>query len=216
MANGKKLRPAKDVVQDRGEGAFWLDHAIVTDGDVAWLKGARRLTLWNVRLPDGLLARLPKLWWVDLRGGSCTDLELVRGCAKLRYLQVNQVRGMSSLSLLGTFPTLSLLSLYGLPQVSSLPSLAKLAKLRRIELGMMAGLKSLAAALSAPNLKELFLSKKVIVGSRDVRGILAHPKLRKFGWSTEDVPVKVFRPVLDAIPLDEADAMHPEEWFGLD
>jgi hypothetical protein len=212
----KKLRPAKDVLQDRGEGAFWLDHAVLTDADLPLLKSARRLTLWNVVVPDGFLARLPRLWWVDLRGGTGTDLGVVRGCAKLRYLQVNQVRGTSSLALLPTFPSLSLLSLYGLPQVKTLPSLAKLTKLRRIELGMMAGLTSLTSALTAPALKELFLTKKVVVGPRDVRGILAHPKLRTFGWSTEDVPVKVFQPVLDAITLEEADAMHPEEWFGLD
>ena len=210
-----RKRPAAEVVKDRGEGALWLDHAVITDDDYAWLKNARRLTLWNVDVPDRFLARLPKLWWVDLRGGSAPDLRAVRGCAKLRYLQVNQVRGMRSLSLLTTFKKLSLLSLYGLPHVTQLPSLAPLAKLGRLELGMMGGLKSLRSALAAPSLEELFLSKKVVVGPRDVQGILDHPKLAKFGWSTDDVPRKVFEPVLDRITLPEAYGIHAEEWFGL-
>ncbi len=214
-ATGKKQRPAAEVLKDRGDGEIWIDHAFITDDDFARLKGVRRLTLWNVDVPDGFLARLPKLWWIDLRGGSATDLRAVRGCPKLRYLSVNQVRGMRSLALVSTFTKLTLLNLYGLPQVKELPSLATLARLGRLELGMMAGLKSLEGALAAPVLKELYLSKKITVGARDVARITSHPTLRRFGWSTESVPLKIYGPVLDRIELPDAEAIDPEEWFGL-
>ena len=93
----QKRKPAREVVQDRGDGEFWLDHAKIADDDRNWLKAAERLTLWNVLVPDGFLAKLPRLWWLDLRGGSATDLSVAKGCTKLRYLQVNQVRGMADL-----------------------------------------------------------------------------------------------------------------------
>ena len=80
---------------------------------------------------------------------------------------------------------------------------------------MMKGLKSLERALAAPALKELYLSKKVTVGPRDVARITSHPTLRRFGWSTESVSLKVYGPVLDRIELPDAEAVHPEEWFGL-
>ena len=67
QTRGNKKRPAAEVSQDRGDGELWLDHAVITDDDFARLKSCRRLSLWNVDVPDGFLARLPKLWWVDLR-----------------------------------------------------------------------------------------------------------------------------------------------------
>lgn len=215
----KAKKPAAKVLQDRGDGEIWIDHAVVTDDDFALLRGAKRLTLWNVDVPAGFLARLPKLWWLDLRGGSAKDIGVAKGCKKLRYLEVNQVRELVSLALVPSFAQLSLLSLYGLPRVKSLPSFAPLKKLGRVEIGMMEGLGSLKPVLAAPKLKELFLLKKVKVGPSDVGAIEKHRTLKRFGWSTEDVPVKVFEPVLDRLldrgKLDEAAAMYPEEWFGL-
>lgn len=87
------------MVKDQGAGAFWIDHAEIVLDDLSWLVPAERLTLWNVVVPGGLLAQLSMLWWLDLRGGSAADLECARGCERLRYLQVNQVRGMCDLDL---------------------------------------------------------------------------------------------------------------------
>jgi hypothetical protein len=209
-----KRRKAREAAQDRGGGELWLDHAAITHDDLPWLMAAEKLTLLNVTVPDGFLARLPKLWWLDLRGGTATDLAVARGCARLRYLQVNQVRGMRSLALLPRFSELQLLSLYGLPQVKQLPSLARLGKLRRLQLGMMGGLVGLSRALAAPGLNELYLSKKIAVRPRDVAQILAHPTLAQFNWNTEDVPDKTFVPVFERIKLPRARAMLAQDWFG--
>lgn len=214
-ANEKK--PAAAALQDRGDGEFWIDHAVVTDDDFDLLRGARQLTLWNVDVPAGFLARLPKLWWLDLRGGTAKDIAVAKGCKKLRYLQVSQVRGVTSLALVPSFKELSLLSLYGLPRVKSIPSLASLKKLGRVEIGMMEGLGSLKPVLAAPKLTEIFLTKKVNVSKSDVTAIEKHKTLERFGWSTEDVPAKLFEPVLvrllDEGKLEDADAMLPQEWF---
>jgi hypothetical protein len=217
MAATKKRKPAAAVIEDRGDGDFWIDHAVIKDDDFDRLRDAQQLTLWNVDVPAGFLARLPKLWWLDLRGGTAKNIGVAKGCKKLRYLQVNQLRGVTSLALVPSFKELSLLSLYGLPRVKSLPSLAPLKKLGRVEIGMMEGLGSLKPVLAAPKLKEIFLTKKVKVSKSDVAAIEKHKTLKRFGWSTEDVPVKVFEPVLvrllDEGKLDDADAMFPDEWF---
>lgn len=75
-------------------------------------------TLWAVKIPDGLLASLPNLVFLDLRGGSGPSADVVAGCDRLRYLQLNQMRGLSDVSVLPTLSSLEFLSLYGLPKVT--------------------------------------------------------------------------------------------------
>lgn len=211
-ASGKK--PARDVAQDRGDGVFWLDHAKIVEADAAWLADAQRLTLWNVHVPPGFLARLPRLWWLDIRGGTASNLEVSRGCTGLRYLSVNQIRGLANLELLTTHVRLELLALYGLARVKAIPSLRGLKKLARIELGQMKGLRELAPALEAPRLRELLLKKVVSPTERDVDLINRHPSLKAFSWYAVDVPARISQPVVDRITLPQARSMHPEEWFA--
>jgi hypothetical protein len=208
-----KRARAKDVAQDRGGGVFFIDHAEILEEDYELLKSAQRLTLWNVRVPTGFLARLRRLWWLDLRGGSASDLDIVVGADNLQYLAVNQVRGMRDLSVIRQLRRLCLISLYGLPQVSALPSFKALTQLKRAELGLIPGLKSLKPLLDAPNLRELLFSKKMNVRPADVKGIIDHPALKQFDWSGEDMPNKVWQPIVEKIGLPEAEHLHPEEWF---
>lgn len=211
--SAKTHKPAREVAQDRGSGVFWIDHAKIVEADAGWLGGAERLTLWNVRVPPGFLSRLPRLWWLDIRGGTATDLEVSRGCTGLRYLCVNQVRGLADLALLATHVRLELLALYGLAQVREVPSLRGLEKLARIEVGQMKGLRELAPLLEAPRLRELFLSKLVSPTERDVDLIDRHASLKAFSWYAVDVPARISRPILERITLPNARSMHPEEWF---
>jgi hypothetical protein len=112
--------------RERAPGDFWISHKAVTEADIERLADAERLTVWNVRFPDGSLAALPKLWWLDLRGGSRTDLSLLQGCVGLRGLVVNQVRGLQDATAISSLPRLELLSLYGLARLRALPALASL------------------------------------------------------------------------------------------
>ena len=201
------------MARQRAKHWYWLDHARITEDDRSWLGDVRQLTLWNVEIPNGFLASLPHLWWVDIRGGSATDLEVIRGATGLQYLRVNQIRGMTDLSLIQDLRSLRLLQLYGLSKVTQIPALSGLDQLERADAGQMTGLQSLAGVLDAPNLRELFLLRKLQVSPDDQERILQHPSLKFFNWMAEDVPVKVWEPVCNRITLPKAISCHPEDWF---
>jgi hypothetical protein len=209
-----KRARARDVARSRGPRAFWIDHAQVSDDDYGWLEAVEQLTLWNVRLPPSFLARLRHLYWLDLRGGSAADLGMVRGANTLRYLAVNQVRGLHDVSVLPELRALRCLVLYGLPQVTTLPSLAPLISLKRADIGQMRALTSLDGLLQAPALRELLLVRKVNVTEDDVQRIVSHPTLQRFGWFPEDVPDRVWVPVVAKIPLPPVVEMSSEAWFA--
>jgi hypothetical protein len=211
----KKRAPTIEACKRRNNRVLWLNHVELENEDVEWLAETERLTLWNVKLPAGLLARLEKLWWLDIRGGSAMDLEMAKGVDKLQYLAVNQVRGMCELSLISEMTTLRYLDLYGLPKVAQVPSLSPLSKLEHVTVGQMRGLLSLRGLLRAPNLRELQLIRKVNVGADDIEGIINHPAIQQFGWFAEDVPKKVWMPVLEKIGLPPVAYRHPEVWFEL-
>jgi hypothetical protein len=208
-----KRRSARAVARDQGGNGFWLDHAEIDESDFEWLEGAERLTLWNVVVPLGFLARLSKLWWLDIRGGSGPDLETARGATGLRYLAVNQVRGMRDLSLAAALPALEYLDVYGLAQLTELPSFRTASKLEHVRLGQLRGLPSLAGVLDAPNLLELELSRKMNVSPSDVERVRHHPALQRFSWFAEDVPYKVWAPVVDAVALPPVPVLFPADWF---
>ena len=191
-----------------------LDHTTLSDSDAERMAGVERLTLWNVKLPPGFLARLPRLWWLDVRGGSGTDASYAEGCTGLRYLSINQVRGTADLGAVAELETLEYLSLYGLPRVERLPSLRSLPRLRRVELGSMKGLRSIAGLAEAPALEELLFSRRVALTDADAELLANHPTLRAFHWFTEDVPLRVAQPVIDRMShLEEAETLFAEDWF---
>ncbi|HET7420394.1 MAG TPA: hypothetical protein VFL27_08435 [Candidatus Dormibacteraeota bacterium] len=136
------------------------------------------------------MAGLPKLEWLDYRGGSGDTADVVRGCSGLRFLWINQVRGLHDLTALSDLRSLELLVLYGLPQVKAIPSLSRAANLRRAEIGSMKGLAGLGGLLDAPHLEELVLMNRVSVADGDASRVAAHPSIRAFWWSGDDVPVK--------------------------
>jgi hypothetical protein len=183
------------------------------DEDHTWLAATERLALTSVKLPAGLLARMEKLWWLDIRGGSGTDLEFARGATKLQYLSVNQIRGLQDLSLICEMRSLRYIQLYGLPKVTELPSFSSLVNLEHASLGQMQGLHSLHGLLEAPRLRELQLVRKINVNATDVDEIINHPAIKQFGWFWEDVPVKVAMPVLEKIKLPPVPYLSAEDWF---
>jgi hypothetical protein len=212
---GKKRSPIIEACKRRNNRVLRLDHVELIDEDLEWLASTERLTLWNVKVPDGLLASIEKLWWLDIRGGSATDLAVVKGADRLQYFAVNQVRGMCDLSLVSEMVALRYLFVYGLPKLAELPSCSRLANLEHAKIGQLRGLVSLHGLLQAPNLRELELVRKINVSENDVNEIVGHPAIKEFGWFAEDVPVKVWEPVLEKIGLPAVRHMHPEEWFKL-
>lgn len=211
----KKRPPSIEACKGRNNRVVRLDHVQLIDEDVEWLAATERLTLWNVRVPAGFLARIEKLLWLDMRGGSASDLAVAKGADKLQYLAVNQVRGMCDLSLVSTMTALRYLDLYGLPKVTRFPSCSALVNLEHARVGQMRGLLSLHGLLQAPNLRELELVRKIDVNETDVNEIIRHPAIEAFGWFAEDVPDKVWSPVVEKIGLPAVRHIHPEVWFNL-
>jgi hypothetical protein len=211
MARSKET--AQSLAKWRSDDNVWLDHVTLVSSDLEWLAQVRRLTAWNVKVPEGFYARLPHLEWLDVRGGSRTSADFVTGCRSLRYLAINQVRGLHDLCALSALESVELLSLYGLPQVKTLPSLKNWTKLMRLEVGSMKGLLSIAPLLDAPPLEELQLHKAVSLASGDPDLIAAHPRLREFYWNAEDVPYKVYAPVVERIAMPRAKSGYPSDWF---
>ncbi len=209
-----RSQSAKAVAQPRvGEG-FWIDHAEICEQDIEWLAQTERLTLWNVKVPDGFLSRMPRLWWLDLRGGTLEDLSICAGAGALEYLRVSHVRGLHDIGIVGDLERLRYLDLYALSKLTVFPSCKTLRLLERAVLGQLKGLKELGGLLEAPNLRELALSKRVGVSESDTMAIRAHPKMERFIWDPADVPVSVRQPVVDAIRLPEFYCGWPLDWFA--
>lgn len=204
---------AKASANWKDAGSVWLDHATLREADAAWLEPVSWLTLWAVKVPPTLLASLPNLRYLDIRGGSGADLGAVHGCTELRYLQVNQVRGLTDLAVLPSLTSLRLLSLYGLPKVAAIPSLASLRHLERLELGSMKGLTGLTGAHDAPALCELLLIRSLGVADDDADRLAGNDLLQHFDWFSEDVPVRVWQPFVARVGKAPAKAMHAEQWL---
>lgn len=202
--------------RDLGKGGVFIDHSTLTEADLGWLGAVERLVLWNVSVPSDFLTQLPKLWWIDWRGGSAIQgLSQIKSCKSLRYLALNQIRGVSDLDFIMPLTNLEMINFYGLPKVSSMQSMVNFSKLRRVQLGQMKSLSSIQGVISAPNLRELQLLNRIGVSSDDVQAMRNHPALEAFEWFGENIPVKMWEPVRKAVGLPPAKAMHPEEWFGL-
>lgn len=198
----------------RDKGDWWIDHATIIEDDLSWLSDAHTLTLWNVQAPARFFSRLKRLSWLDIRGGSGGDLSACAGLANIRYLAVNQVRGISDLSVIATLESLVYIDLYGLKQVRMLPSLSGLYQLRCARIGQMRGLPSLGGLLDAPRLEDLCLHNFVTVPPADVARINVHPTLQTFSWSFEDAPARLWEPVMKAVQLPSIPAHFPKNWFA--
>jgi hypothetical protein len=207
---------AKSAARLQDAGGVFIHHATIVEDDFEWLAEVERLTLWNVKVPADFLPRLNRLWWVDWRGGGKGQkIEQLTTCPALRFVSLNQIRGVDDLKFLAELTSVEMVRIYGMSAVQRIPSFAGLTSLRRLEIGQMKLLETIHPALDAPNLEELMLVKTVNVTPDDVRVIKSHAMLRSFDWFAEDVPDRVWLPVREAITLPRTRIMHPEDWFSL-
>lgn len=208
-----KRKPALEVARWRSPTDLWLDHAAITENDLEKLQDVEKLTLWNVTYPEDMFSHLPHLWWLDVRGGSGNCVMSLSKAKGLKYLRLNQIRGLQDIDAIAHLARLELLSLYGLAKVVELPTLSALKNLQRIEVGQMKGLQSLTPIFEARQLREILLIKNVPIIIQDVSIINEMPELRAFGWEVLDVPVGKFQPILDAVCIARVRAMHAADWF---
>ncbi|MDQ6437273.1 leucine-rich repeat domain-containing protein [Mesorhizobium sp. LHD-90] len=205
---------ARSAARFRSTTDLWIDHAEIVADDLDWLRPIEKLTLWNVIVPQDVLRQMPALWSLDWRGGTKESVDEIRECRNLRYLSLNQINNLHDIGAVVGLEALEYLSLYGLRNILALPSFAGLKALVRLELGQLKGIQTIAPALDALRIEELLLSKMVTVTPDDVASINRHPHLKTFSWFLEDVPVRVFEPVLSQISLPAARTMHAHEWFA--
>lgn len=198
------------------DGAVFLDHTSLSEADLEWLSPVERLTLWNVKVAPGLLSRLTRLWWLDWRGGGVAQgLHQIQDCSGLRYLSLNQIRGLGEVGFIKNLTSLEMVNLYGLASLSELPSFRALCGLKRLQIGQMKALTSIGPAVEAPNLEELQLHNLVCVTATDLQELRMHRKLRAFEWFGENIPDRMWVPVRDALSLPKTRPVHPDEWFGI-
>lgn len=208
-----KSRPLSEAAKWRSSVDLWIDHSSISAEDIVDLEAVERLTLRNVTYPLDLFSRMPRLWWLDVRGGTADKLHSLAAARNLRYLCLNQIRGLEDLSEISGLEQLELLSLYGLAKVSELPDLQALPCLRRVEIGQMKGLESLGPIWSAHQISEILLIKNVPVQERDIDFINAMPNLDGFLWSALDIPARRFMPIREGVRVPEARILHAHEWF---
>ena len=198
-------RSARDSARWSDSDHLWLDHVTLVEEDLSWLAKVRWATFWNVKYPAGFLSRLPNLEYLDVRGGSGANADFIVGCTSLRYLTINQVRGLTDLSAIADAIGLYFLSLYGLPRVTQIPSLKALRNLDRAEIGSMKGLDGISGLLRAPLLTELLFHKTVGVTQADAEEIATHHSIRKFAWFAEDVPERIYVPFVERVAKPSTD-----------
>jgi hypothetical protein len=199
--------------RDRGKGKLWISHAVVTPSDLDRLSSVEELTVWNVRFPKDFLAELPRLWWLDMRGGSRLDLGLVVGCNALRGLVVSQVRGLEDASAISALRNLEILSLYGLARVTRLPHVASLTRLRRLELGQLRALHDWSSLVEAPALEELIFHNKLYPDDDVIETLAQSSTLRSFTWFAPDEPISKVERVTRSLNRPPASIARPEKWL---
>ncbi|MDX8354346.1 leucine-rich repeat domain-containing protein [Cognatiyoonia sp. IB215182] len=208
-----KRPSAIDVAKWRSSVDVWIDHADIFSDDVARFEAVEKLTLWNVAYPVDLFARMPRLWWLDVRGGTVKNFQSLATAQGLRYLCINQIRGLEDLSDISSLKKLEYLSLYGLSKVETLPELSDLSSLRRVEVGQMKGLQSLDPIWKAQQLEEIQLMKEVPAGPDDLKPINNMPNLKAFSWVAIDVPAKRSRAINEGVSVPKARSLHATDWF---
>jgi hypothetical protein len=169
------------------------------------------LTFWAVRIPPGFFAKLPNLVFLDIRGGSGRNADFVSGCNGLRFLFINQVRGLTDIRAVVSLPSLEMLVLFGLPQLGQPPSFSQMERLRYLQVGSMKGLAGIEAFLEAPGPTDFTMMKKVGVVPGDALAIAAHPTIERFEWWVEEVPDNLWIPFRRAV--NKPKALSSGDWF---
>ena len=200
--------------QDRADGSVWISHMQLAAADLDRLSDVRNLTLWAVKFPEGALGRLHQLEFLDMRGGSGSDLTEVSRCERLRGLVVNQVRGLSDASGVSGLASLELLELYGLARLEALPDFSRLVRLRRVRLGQLRALAEWTPLLQLRALEELVLSNKVYPDKRVFEELGRRRHLKKFDWSAPDEPSGRVEEITRLVGRPRPMAQRPEDWFA--
>lgn len=195
------------------DGAVWLSHVTLRAEDLDRLRAVSHVTMWNVRMPAGFLSELRELSWLDIPGGTASDLSLLRDCEGLRGLVVNQVRGLQKADEISRLDRLEILDLYGLARLEHLPSFERLTRLRRLHVGQLRALRNWDALLGAPALRELMFQNALNPDMGVLTRLAERGELEAFDWFAPDEPAGKVETARKTLGLPRLRPMRPEEWF---
>ena len=158
---------------------------------LAELQELEELTLRSISTPDlEYLARLPRLWSLDIKLGGIRNLSAIAGRENIKYLELWQIRGLSDISFISCLTGLQLIFLQALRNVSSIPDLSKLARLRRLYLENMKGLRDISAIRYAPALEQFIHVAAQNIRPVQYEDLVTHPTLEElhigFGSKTKN------------------------------
>ncbi len=138
------------------------------------------VTLRSITTPDlHYLARLPKLWSLDIKLGGIRGFAGIEGKATIKYLELWQVRGLSDIGVVGTLPGLQNLFLQSLRNVAGFPGLKDSNALRRVVVQNLKGLGDFAALEAAPALEEFILLEGMKQTPDQLLPVLSNPRVRR-------------------------------------
>lgn len=113
------------------------------------------ITLRSISTPNlDYIARLPRLWSLDVKLGGIEDFFSIAGKESIKYLELWQIRRLADISFISSLVGLQFLFLQSLRNVTKIPDLSGLSKLRRIYVENMKGLRDVSAIAHAPSLEE--------------------------------------------------------------
>src|SRR5207244_7008721 len=122
---------------------------------IADLQELEDVTLRSISTPGiEYVARLPRLWSLDIKLGGIQDLSAIAGKESIKYLELWQIRGLSHISVVASLSGLQYFFLQALRNVTSIPDLSQLTNLRTLVLDNMKGLKIVSAFGKAPACEE--------------------------------------------------------------
>jgi len=140
------------------------------------------VTLRSITTEDvTYLARLPRLWSLDIKLGGIRGFKGIEGKESIKYLELWQVRDLRDINLVGSLPGLQNLILQSLPHVGSFPQLRESAALRRLVIENLKGLRDFTALAVAPALEEFLLLQGNRQTPRQLVPVLSNPNVRRVG-----------------------------------
>src|SRR5437870_428084 len=147
---------------------------------IADLQELEDVTLRSISTPGiEYVARLPRLWSLDIKLGGIQDLSAIAGKESIKYLELWQIRGLSDISVVASLSGLQYFFLQALRNVTSIPDLSQLTKLRRLVLDNMKGLKDVSAIGQVTALEEFIHIAAQGFMPRQYEDLLTKPTLRQ-------------------------------------
>lgn len=138
------------------------------------------VTLRSITTPDlTYLARLSKLWSLDIKLGGIRNFKGIEGKQSIKYLELWQVRDLHDINVVEALPGLQNLFLQSLPHVESLPLLRDSIALRRVVVQNLKGLRDFTALETAPALEEFALLEGNKQTPQQLLPVLSNPRVRR-------------------------------------